>query len=89
MDFVATTDARAVEDADKGHDDAIVAYLHVVFDIYEGEYLTVVADFCLGADFSFWTYFACHNFSLFVFHFSLICRLLQEQYTMILPTASY
>ena len=64
MNFVALTDARAVEDADKRHDDAAIAYLHIVFDIHKGEYLTVVAYFSLGADFGFWTNFACHNFQL-------------------------
>jgi len=56
VNLVAIADARTVKDADKGEDDAVVAYLHVVLDINEGEYLTVVADTSLGADLSFWTY---------------------------------
>jgi hypothetical protein len=64
MDLVVTTNTRAVKDADERHDDAVIANLHVVFNIHEGEYLTVVADFRLGADFGFWTNFACHNFQL-------------------------
>ena len=51
MHLVALAHACAAADADEGEDDAVVAYLHVVLNINEGEYLTVVADFCFGADF--------------------------------------
>ena len=59
--LVALAHACAATDADEGEDDAAVAYLNVVLDIHEGEYLTVVADFRLWADFGLWGYFACHN----------------------------
>ena len=49
--LVALAHACAATDADEGEDDAVVAYLHVVLNVNEGEYLTVVADFCFGADF--------------------------------------
>ena len=35
--------------------------VHIVFDINEGEYLTIIANLCLGANLSFRGYFACHN----------------------------
>jgi hypothetical protein len=62
MHLVSFTHTRARTDADKGKDDTAIAYLHIVFDVGEGEYLYVVADFRLRADLSFWTYFACHNY---------------------------
>ena len=49
--LVALAHACAATDADEGEDDAVVAYLHVVLNVNEGVYLTVVADFCFGADF--------------------------------------
>ena len=72
MNLVALTHACTVTDADEGEDDAAIAYLHVVLDIHEGEYLTVVANFRLRRYFSFRGYFVCHNLSLFTIHFSLI-----------------
>ena len=60
MDFIALTHARTTTDADEGEDNAAITYHHVVLDIYEGEYLTVVADLSLRTDFGLWGYFACH-----------------------------
>ena len=56
--LVVAAHAGAVEDADEGEDDAVVADDHVVLDVDEREYLAVVADAGLGADFGSWTYFA-------------------------------
>ena len=50
MDLVVLADTRAVADADEGEDDAIVTDLHIVFNIHEGEYLTVIADLRLWGD---------------------------------------
>ena len=61
MDFVVLAHTCSATDADEGEDNATIAYLHVVLDIHEGEYLTVVADLSLGTDLSFGGYFACHN----------------------------
>jgi len=61
VDLVVLTDARAVADRDEGEDDTVVAYLYIVLDIDEGEYLTVVADFRLWAYLSFGTNFTCHT----------------------------
>jgi hypothetical protein len=55
--LVAVTHAGTVADADKGEYDTVVTNHHIVLDIGEGEYLAVVADFCLGAYFGFWAYF--------------------------------
>jgi len=60
--LVMTAHARAVEDTHKGEDDTVVTNHHVVLDIHEGEYLTVVANLRLWANLSFWTNFT-HNTS--------------------------
>ena len=57
MNLVVVADARAAADADKGEDNAIVTDLHVVLDIHEWKYLTVVADLRLRRNFGFGTYF--------------------------------
>lgn len=57
VDLVVVADTGAVADADEGEDDAVVTNLHIVLDIYEGEYLTVVADLGLWRYLGFWTYF--------------------------------
>ena len=62
VNLVVSAHSCSVKDADEGEDDAVVANHHVVFDIYEGEYLAIVADSGLWADFGFRTDFACHNF---------------------------
>jgi hypothetical protein len=72
MDFVVITNARAVADAYEGEDDTIVTNHHIVLDIHKGEYLTVVANLGLWANLGFWTYFTCHNYSLFVNRYSLL-----------------
>ena len=74
MDFVALAHACTATDADEGEDDAAIAYLDVILDVHEGEYLTVVADFRFGANLGLGGYFACHNYSLFTIHFSLLFR---------------
>ena len=61
MHLISLTHARARADADKGEDDTAIAYLYIVFDIGEGEYLYVVADFSLWAYLSFWGYFTSHK----------------------------
>ena len=61
VNFVLLADAGSVQDADEGEDDTVVTYLHVVLNIDEGEYLTVVADFRLGRYLSFRTNFGCHK----------------------------
>ena len=71
VDLVVLADTRAVADADEGEDDAIVTDLHIVFNIHEGEYLTVVADLRLWGDLGLGGYFACHNYSLFTIHYSI------------------
>ena len=60
MDLIAISDTRTIADADEGEDNTVITYLHIVLDIHEGEYLTVVTDFRLWADFGLWTYFTCH-----------------------------
>ena len=72
MDFVVITNARAVADANEGEDDTVVTNHHIVLDIHKGEYLTVVANLGLWANLGFWTYFTCHNYSLFVNRYSLL-----------------
>jgi hypothetical protein len=62
MDLVLRAHARTIHYTNEGEDDTAVANDYVVFDVGEGEYFTVVADFRLWADFGFWTNFACHNF---------------------------
>ena len=47
MHLVVTAHARTIHNRDEGEDDAVIANHHVVLDIDEGEYLTVVADFRL------------------------------------------
>ena len=71
MDLIILSYTRPVADADEGEDDTIVADHHIVLDIHEGEYLTVITDFCLWAYLGFRGNFACHNFqySLFTIHF--------------------
>ena len=101
--LVFLTHAGARADADKGEDDTAIAYLYIVFDISEGEYLYVVADFGLWTYLGFWTYFACHNYLFMLFAIScwllallnansqqsdFIFRLLQELYTVIPQPAS-
>jgi len=66
--LVVVTHARTIKNADEGEDDAVVTNHHIVLNVHKGEYLTIVADFRLGRYFSFGTYFACHNFSLFTNH---------------------
>jgi hypothetical protein len=64
MHLVFLAHACTAEYRYEGEDDATVANLYVVFYIDEGEYLTVVADFRLGTNLGFRTYFACHNYKL-------------------------
>jgi len=61
MHLILRAHARTIHNTDEGEDDAAVAYFDVVLDINEGEYLTIVADFRLRADFGFGGNFACHN----------------------------
>ena len=61
MDLIILSYTRPVADADEGEDDTIVADHHIVLDIHEGEYLTVIAYFRLWRDFGLWTDFTCHN----------------------------
>ena len=61
MDLVILSYTRPVADTDEGEDDTIVADHHIVLDIHEGEYLTVIAYFRLWRDFGLWTDFTCHN----------------------------
>ena len=58
--LVTLSHARTITYTDKGEDDTAVANHHVVLDIREREYLTVVAYFRLWADFGLWGYFTCH-----------------------------
>jgi hypothetical protein len=50
MNLVALAHTCSATDADEGEDDAAIAYHHVVLNVDEGEYLTVVADFRIGRD---------------------------------------
>lgn len=59
--LVALAHACSVEDAHKRKDYATVAYLYIVLDIGEGEYLAVVADLRFWRHFGSWTYLACHK----------------------------
>ena len=72
MNLIVVTDARAIADADKGEDDTVITNHHVVLDIHEGEYLTVIANLCLWANLSFWGYFACHNYQFSIINYQLV-----------------
>ena len=69
MDLVVVANARAIADADKGEDDTVITNHHIVLDIHEGEYLTVIANLCLWANLSFWGYFVhfIHNLKIIQF----------------------
>ena len=60
MDLVAFTDSRSITDGDEGEDDAVITNHHIVLNIHEGEYLTVIADFRLWRNLGLGGYFACH-----------------------------
>ena len=85
MYLIFLTHARARADADKWEDDTAVAYLYIVFDIGEGEYLYVVADFSLWRHFGLWTYFACHNSQFSIFNSQLFISLLRQELYRGLP----
>ena len=55
MYLVLAAHTGTAHDADKWEDDTPVTNLYVVFDVDKRKYLTVIADFCLGADFGFGT----------------------------------
>jgi hypothetical protein len=57
MHLITFPHAGTITDTDEGEDDATITNLHIILDVHEGEYLTVVADFCLGADFGLGGYF--------------------------------
>jgi hypothetical protein len=76
MDLVITAHAGTIEDGDKREDDTVVTNHNVNLDIHKREYLAVVADTRLWADFGFWTYFAhCCNLQFnnlqFTIYFSI------------------
>ena len=80
MNLVLFSHTRTIHDTHEGEENATITNFHIVLDIDEGEYLTIIADFRLRADFSFWTYFACHNYSLFTFTYYFIFRRHLMQY---------
>ena len=55
MDLVLLTHARTIHDTHKGKEDATITNLHVVLNIDEREYLTIIADFRLWRYFGLWT----------------------------------
>ena len=80
MDLVSCSHTRTIHNTYEGKENTAITNFHIVLNIDEGEYLTIIADFRLGADFSFWTYFACHNYSLFTFTYYFIFHRRQELY---------
>jgi hypothetical protein len=62
MDFVIVANTGTIAYRYEGEDDTVITYLHIVFDIHEGEYLTVVANLSLWTNLSLGGYFACHNY---------------------------
>ena len=63
--LVVGTHACAVEYAYEGIDDAVVAYLHVAFDVDERIYFAVLSYLCIGRYFCPCAYFACHIDTVF------------------------
>ena len=78
MDLIIVAYPRTVEDTNEWHDDTVITNHHIVFDIHEGEYLTIIANLRLGAYLGLWRNFTCHNYSLFVIHYSLLLRSASE-----------
>ena len=69
MDLIIVADTRAIADADEGEDDTVITYLHIVLDINEGEYLTVIADLCLWRYLGLWRNFTCHILLILIIYF--------------------
>ena len=60
MNLVLFSHTRTIHDTHEGEENATITNFHIVLDIDEGEYLTVIADFRLRTDFGFRGYFASH-----------------------------